>query len=98
MTQRILQGGLQVATVLNDLLAQRICPGTRLDPAAAWAAFEKIVADLTPKVRVLLAKRDELQQKIDQWHRTHAGQPHDAGAYKRFLTEIGYLLPEGPDF
>ncbi len=98
MTQRILQGRLQVATVLNDLLSQRICPDTGFEPSAAWAAFEKIVADLTPKVRVLLANRDELQSKIDQWHRDRAGQPHDAGAYKQFLTEIGYLLPEGPDF
>ena len=55
MTQRIQQGRLQIATVLNDLLTQRICPGLGLEPEAAWAAFEKIVADLTPKVRVLLA-------------------------------------------
>jgi malate synthase len=98
MTQRIQQGHLQVATELNDLLNQQICPSTGLDPVAAWASFEKIVADLTPRVRVLLTKRDELQSHIDGWHRTHAGQPHDAGAYKKFLTEIGYLLPEGPDF
>ena len=98
MTQRIQQGRLQVATVLNDLLTQRICPSVGLDPDAVWAAFEKIVADLTPKVRVLLAKRDDLQLKIDEWHRAHAGQPHDAGAYKKFLTEIGYLLTEGADF
>jgi len=98
MTQRTSQGGLQVATVLNDLLTQRICPGTALEPATVWAALEKIVADLAPKVRVLLAKRDDFQSKIDEWHRAHDGQPHDAGAYKMFLTEIGYLLPEGPDF
>ncbi len=98
MTQRIQQGRLQVATVLNDLLTQRICPSVGLDPDAVWAAFEKIVADLTPKVRVLLAKRDDLQLKIDEWHRAQAGQPHDAGAYKKFLTEIGYLLTEGADF
>lgn len=98
MTQRILQGRLQVATVLNDLLTQRICPGTGLKPIAVWEAFERIVTDLTPRVRALLAKRDDLQSSIDEWHRTHAGQPHDAEAYKRFLIEIGYLLPEGPDF
>lgn len=98
MTQRTSQGGLQVATVLNDLLTQRICPGTGLEPAAVWAALENIVAELAPKVRSLLVKRDELQVKIDAWHRARAGQPHDAEAYRRFLTEIGYLLPEGPDF
>jgi len=98
MTKHIRQGGLHVATVLNDLLTQRICPGTGLEPAAVWAAFESIVADLAPQVRTLLAKRDDFQSKIDAWHCAHAGQPHDAAAYKAFLTEIGYLLPEGPDF
>lgn len=98
MTERTLQGGLHVATVLNELLTQRICPGTGLEPATVWAAFERIVADLAPKVRALLARRDDFQSKIDEWHRAHAGQPHDAGAYKTFLTGIGYLLPEGPDF
>lgn len=98
MTQRILQGRLHVATVLNDLLTQHICPRTGFEPAIVWTAFEKIVANLTPRVHALLAKRDNLQSSIDQWHRSHAGQPHDAGAYKSFLTEIGYLLPEGPDF
>jgi malate synthase len=98
MTQRVAQGGLQVAIVLNELLTQRLCPGTGLEPAAVWDALEKIVADLGPKVRLLLAKRDEFQSKIDGWHRARAGQPHDAGAYKKFLIEIGYLRPEGPDF
>jgi malate synthase len=98
MTHRTPQGGLQVAAVLNDLLTQRICPGTGLAPAAVWAALEKIVADLAPRVRVLLAKRDDLQAQIDAWHRQHAGAPHDAAAYEKFLREIGYLLPEGADF
>jgi malate synthase len=87
-----------VARVLNDLLTERICPGTGLAPEAVWAALERIVADLAPKVRTLLAKRDELQAQIDEWHRAHAGQAHDPAAYRKFLTEIGYLLPEGRDF
>ncbi len=98
MTHRTSQGGLQVATVLNDLLTQRICPGTGLTPETVWAALEKIVADLAPRLRTLLARRDELQTKIDGWHKQHAGQPHDAAAYQEFLGAIGYLLPEGPDF
>lgn len=98
MTHRTTQGGLQVANVLNDLLTQRICPGTGLAPEAVWAALEKIVADLAPRVRVLLAKRDDLQAQIDSWHKQHAGKPHDAAAYQEFLVSIGYLLPEGPDF
>ena len=98
MTQYTEQGGLRVATSLNDFLSQHICPGTGIDPVAAWVALEMIVSDLAPKVRALLARRDELQAKIDGWHQQHAGQPHDATAYKKFLADIGYLLPEGADF
>ncbi len=98
MTQRTTRGRLQVATVLHDLLSQRICPGTGLAPEIVWAALEEIVADLAPRVRALLARRDDLQAKIDAWHREHAGTPHEPAAYEEFLRAIGYLLPEGPDF
>ena len=98
MTHRTSQGGLQVATVLHELLSQRICPGTGLAPESIWAALEEIVADLAPRVHTLLSKRDDLQAQIDGWHHQHAGMPHDAAAYQKFLGEIGYLLPEGPDF
>ena len=95
MTDRVQKGSLQVAKVLSDFIADEATPGTGVDPDAFWTAFETIVDDLGPKNRALLAKRDDLQAKIDAWHRDRKGQPHDAAAYKQFLTEIGYLLPEG---
>lgn len=98
MTTRIPQRSLQISTVLNKLLVERICPGTDITAEAVWAGFEEIVNDLAPKVRSLLKVRDDFQVQIDQWHRDRAGAGHDAVAYKTFLTEIGYLLPEGPDF
>jgi malate synthase len=98
MTERIKKGGLQIATVLHDLVANEIAPGTGVEPDAFWASFEKIVNTLGPKNKALLAKRDEIQAKIDAWHKARAGKAHDAVAYKAFLTEIGYLVPEGADF
>jgi len=98
MTQRIQQGGLQVAASLHDLLTELICPGTGLTSETIWASLEKIVADLGPKLQALLQRRDELQTQIDEWHRQRAGQPHDADAYKTFLARIGYVVPEGTDF
>ncbi|MEW9898897.1 malate synthase G [Chitinivorax sp. PXF-14] len=96
MTTRIQHGGLEIAKELHDLIVDRILPGTGIGAAAYWAAFEQIVADLTPKNQALLAKRDDLQAKIDAWHR--ANPKLDFAAYKAFLVEIGYLQPEGADF
>ena len=98
MTQYTNYPTLKVAKVLDQLLTLKICPGTGLQAQDVWAALEETVADLAPKLRALLARRDHLQARIDAWHTEHAGRPHDAAAYKKFLIEIGYLLPEGPDF
>ncbi len=110
MTDRIAVGGLQVAAPLYDLIRDEIAPGTGIQPDAFWASLAGIVAELGPRNRALLAERDALQAKIDDWHlarRKHSseagagqgpGQDLDVAAYKAFLTDIGYLVPEGPDF
>ncbi|MFB8830865.1 malate synthase G [Azotobacter sp. CWF10] len=98
MTERVQVGGLQVAKVLYDFINAEAIPGTGVDVAAFWAGAANVIHDLAPKNRALLAKRDELQAKIDTWHQARTGQGHDAAAYKAFLQEIGYLLPEPEDF
>ncbi|NNT94674.1 malate synthase G [Stutzerimonas nitrititolerans] len=98
MTERVQVGGLQVAKVLYDFVNNEAIPGTGVEAAAFWAGADSVIHDLAPKNRALLAKRDELQAQIDAWHQARAGQAHDAVAYKAFLQEIGYLLPEAEDF
>ncbi|TCT23040.1 malate synthase G [Thiobaca trueperi] len=98
MTERLEIGGLKIAKPLYDLVKNEIAPGTGIDPDAFWQSFAAILADLAPRNRELLAKRDALQAKIDAWHLEHRGQPQDMGAYRAFLSDIGYLVPEGPDF
>jgi len=98
MAARIMIEGLQVDSGLADFLNTRALPGTGVDPASFWKGFAALLTDLAPKNRALLAKREDLQARIDSWHRARRGQSHDPQAYKDFLTEIGYLLPEGGDF
>ncbi len=98
MTERVQVGGLQVAKVLYDFVVDEAIPGTGVDAAEFWAGADKVIHDLAPRNRALLAVRDDLQAQLDTWHRDRKGQPHDAAAYKAFLQDIGYLVPEPADF
>ncbi|NKK70698.1 malate synthase G [Rhizobium leguminosarum bv. viciae] len=94
---RVDKNGLAIETVLHDFLVKEVLPGLAVDADKFFADFSAIIHDLAPKNRGLLAKRDELQVKIDDWYRRH-GAPADMDEYQSFLREIGYLLPEGSDF
>lgn len=98
MTKRIDRAGLQVDAVLARFLEDEALAGTGIDAGTFWTGFAGLLAEFAPQNRALLARRDALQAKIDAWHLARRGQPHDHAAYKAFLTEIGYLLPEGPAF
>lgn len=98
MTKHIDKSGLSVDTVLVDFIEQSALPGTGVSPHAFWEGLSGLVHTMGPKNRALLQDRAAIQQKIDTWHVDRRGQDHDADAYKAFLTEIGYLVPEGPDF
>ncbi|MEG0860076.1 MAG: malate synthase G [Pseudomonas sp.] len=98
MTEHVQVGGLQVAKVLFDFVNNEAIPGTGVNAEQFWVGAEKIINDLAPKNKALLAKRDALQAQIDAWHQARKGQAHDAVAYKAFLQDIGYLLPEAADF
>jgi malate synthase len=98
MGQRVERAGLRVADALARFLEEEALPGTGVTPEAFWAGFASLLADLSPKNRALLEIRAALQAKIDAWHLARRDRPHDHAAYKAFLEEIGYLLPEGRDF
>lgn len=95
MTVRIQKGKLAIAKELYDFIENEALPGSGLDSETYWKNFEQVVVDLSPKNKALLAKREELQAKIDEWHRNNK---FELNAYKAFLTEIGYLVPEVEDF
>ena len=98
MTDRIEAGTLQVDKELYDFINNEALPGTGVSPEAFWSGFDRLVHDLAPRNRELLATRDDLQAKIDDWYQENRDQPIDLPDYKSVLQEIGYLVPEGDDF
>jgi len=98
MASYVEKSGLKVANELAQFVEERVLPGTGIAADAFWAGAAQIFGTFTPRNRALLEKRDVLQAAIDAWHKQRAGQPHDAAAYRAFLTEIGYLVPEPAPF
>jgi len=90
--------GLAVGAPLHELVQNEALPGTGVDPDRFWAGLAGLIADFAPRNRELLERREELQAAIDGWHKARRGQAHDPAEYRAFLEEIGYLVPEGPDF
>ncbi|MCA1298426.1 malate synthase G [Stappia indica] len=94
---RIEIAGLKVAQNLYRFVNEEALPGTGVDAERFWSGLAGLVEEFAPRNRELLAIRDDMQSRIDAWHRANPG-PVDAPTYKAFLTEIGYLVPEGADF
>lgn len=97
MGEYIQVGRLQVAKLFYEFIVEEVLPNSQVDPRKFWGDFEQLINELTPKNKALLEKRDELQEKINEWHKQHRSQ-FDFEQYKSFLQEIGYLEPEVGDF
>ncbi len=97
MTNRIDCCGLSVAGELYDLVNEEIIPGTGVSADDFWTGLAGIVSELGPENRKLLQKRALIQGRINDWHREDPGEI-DFPAYRQFLSDIGYLVPEGEDF
>ena len=98
MADTVEHDGLKIDQALFDFINSEVMPGTGVDQAKFWDGFAAIVHELTPENRALLAKRDDMQLKIDAWHRDNRANGMDMDAYKAFLKEIGYMVEEGDAF
>ncbi|WP_042347878.1 malate synthase G [Bacillus massiliigorillae] len=97
MTNYVKVGSLQVGKELYDFVNNEAIPGSGLNAEQFWNDFERIITDLTPENKQLLAQRDELQNKINEWHINNK-ECFNSNEYKAFLQEIGYLEDEVANF
>jgi malate synthase len=95
VTEYLSRAGLQVAKPLVELIETQVLPGLSVTADTLWSGYAALLADLVPENKRLLTVREGLQAKIDAWLAPRRGQAWDSAAYKAFLTEIGYLVPEG---
>lgn len=97
MTKYVQKGKIQVARELYEFINSEALPGSEVDADQFWSGFEVLISDLTPKNKELLAVRDDIQNKLNTWHRENS-EDFDLESYHTFLTKIGYLEPEVEDF
>lgn len=97
-TNYVKLGELDIAEGLYGLVKNEVAPNTGVEVDHFWNALARIVKDLGPRNAELLNVRNELQEKIDVWHKKHRSQKHDPLAYKKFLKDIAYLVDTPKDF
>ncbi len=100
MSERVQKGSLAIDTQLYNFIANEVTPVVGIDNEKYWQEFEKIVQTFQPRNKALLAKRDEIQTQIDDWHDNNPASNGqiDKAAYTQFLKDINYIVPEGDDF
>ena len=98
MKKRVQRYNISVERSLVDFIENSALPGTGISEDNFWHGLSSLVEQLTPENRALLIKREELQSKIDSWHKARRNMPHDHEAYKIYLKEIGYLVEEKENF
>ncbi|QQR39850.1 malate synthase G [Devosia rhizoryzae] len=98
MTSYVTKSGLSVHPMLVDFVEREALPGLKITAEQFWSGFAAMLAEHVPTNARLLAKRDELQGKIDDWHRRYGPVSSNPQGYEFFLRDIGYLVNEPADF
>jgi malate synthase len=98
MTKYVTRAGIRIAAQLVEFIESRALAGTGIAADALWLGLSDILGRFVPQNRMLLAKRDDIQAKLDAWHRANPGPITDMAGYQSFLREIGYLVPEPAPF
>jgi len=98
MSDYLVKSGLSVHRLLADFIDTEVLPGLSVSADQFWNGFAGLVAEHGPTNAALLAKRDDLQGKIDDWHRRYGPVANNPQGYEFFLRDIGYVVAEPDEF
>ena len=94
----IKKNDLKINSVLYEFINSEVLPGTDIEPTEFWEKFGKIVNDLALVNKRLIEKRENIQKKIDDWHKQNSEKDLNKEQYKNFLKSISYIVDEKEDF
>ena len=92
------KNGLKISLKLFDFINNEAIPGTGIKIEEFWSNFEKTVHELAPINKNLIEKRENIQNKINDWHKQNAGKELNKKEYTKFLKSISYIVEEKDDF
>ena len=92
------KNGLKISTILYNFINNEVIPGTEVKPDTFWENFEKVVHELAPLNKNLIQKREDIQKKIDEWHKKNKGKEFNKKDYTEFLKSISYIVDEKENF
>jgi len=92
------KNGLKISSALYEFINNEAIPGTKVDSEDFWKSFSNVAHELAPINKSLIEKREVIQKKIDEWHKSNQGKEFDKEKYIKFLKSIGYLVEEKEDF
>ena len=92
------KNGLKISSVMFDFVNNEAIPETGLDSDQFWAKFSEVVHEMAPTIKYLIEKRETIQKKIDDWHKSNKGKEFDKTEYIKFLKSLDYLIEEKNEF
>ena len=92
------KNGLKISSILFEFINNEVIPGTEVSTDKFWNSFAKAVTDLAPINKDLIKKREDLQRKIDDWHKSNSDKDFNKEEYLKFLKQISYIVEEKEDF
>ena len=92
------KNGIKINSKIFEFINKEVIPGTNIKSEEFWDNFAKAANKLSPINKNLIKEREEIQRKIDEWHKKNKEKDFNKKDYTEFLKSISYIVGEKEDF